>query len=287
MVSAVTSIKELAMGIVAGIASMLPGISGATVCVAFGIYERLIRDMAYLRKWIRKDFAFLMILLIGVLIGTVLVAKVLNILIDDYPAECMMFFGGLILGQVPMIYASAKGDGAKTTSAEWLAFAVGMAVMAVMILVDHFGGMDDVEVGTDAVGCVILFVIGMIVIVSMMLPGLSHSTLLISIGYFAAFTEIVGDLKVTELCIMLLGGLVAVFLFSKLIHLALEDHHGSTMFLILGLTVGSIVAVLAYSVDYVSDPVELAVSAVLFVIGLLFSYRFMKAVDLEDSSEKD
>ncbi len=287
MVSVVNSVKELAVGVVAGIASMLPGISGATVCVAFGVYERLIRDIAYLRKWLTKDIMFLLMLFLGLVIGTILAAKALDFLIDEYPAECMLLFAGLIAGQIPMIYASTGvGRGEKVTVNEWGAFAVGLAVMAVMIVADFLGDSGEVIIDTDAAGCVILFFIGMVVAVSMMLPGLSHSTLLVAMGYFAAFTEIIGDLKIAELAIILIGAVVAVLLFSKILHRALTDHHRVTMFLILGLTVGSIISVLALSAEYLDNTVEILVSAALFVVGLLVSYRFMRNIETDDSSDE-
>jgi putative membrane protein len=281
MGSVVSSVKELLIGIVAGIASMLPGISGATVCVAFGIYERLIRDVANLRTYLRKDFLFIFLLAFGVVLGTVLAAKVLNVLIDDYPAECLLFFAGLIVGQIPMLCVTAGlRDGNRTSVTEWAAFAVGIGIMIAMVAIDFLmDGGNDVVVGTDPVGCVILFLIGMIVVVSMLLPGLSHSTLLVAIGYFAAFTEIVGDLKVVELGIIALGGIVAMLLFSKVLHRALTYHHKVTMFLILGLTIGSVVSVLVFSADYFTSIIHIAACAVLFVIGFFVSYSFMKPVE--------
>lgn len=73
-----TTLKELIVGFIAGITSMLPGVSGATMAVVFGIYERLIRDLAELRVWLKKDFAFLFFVFIAFAAGTFLAAKVLD-----------------------------------------------------------------------------------------------------------------------------------------------------------------------------------------------------------------
>ena len=281
MGTAVTAVREFIVGIVAGIASMLPGISGATVCVAFGVYERLIRDVAHIRTYLLKDIRFILMLAIGAVVGTVLAAKVLNVMIDEYPAECMLLFAGLIVGQIPMLCVTAGlRDGTRASAAEWGAFIIGLAIMVVMVVIDLvMDEGDDVVVGTDLLGCIILFLIGMVVVVSMLLPGLSHSTLLVAIGYFSAFTAIVGDLKVVELGIIALGGIVALLLFSKILHRALTEHHKFTMFLILGLTLGSVLSVLVFSAEYLEDAEHIIASAVTFVIGLFVSYRFMKPMD--------
>lgn len=113
----VSTLKELVVGFVTGITSMMPGVSGATMAVVFGIYERLIRDVALLRVWLRRDLAFLVTIFIGFAAGTVLAAKVLDSFAESYAAELNLFFLGLIAGQMPAIVRDAELGGGNRKSA--------------------------------------------------------------------------------------------------------------------------------------------------------------------------
>ena len=91
MASVLKSARDLIVGTVIGITAMLPGISGATMAVAFGIYERLIRDLAELRTYLIKDIRFILLVAIGLVIGTILCAKVLDDVLVTYPVFALMF----------------------------------------------------------------------------------------------------------------------------------------------------------------------------------------------------
>lgn len=277
MASWANTVKELVVGAVIGIASMLPGISGATMAVVFGIYERLIRDLANLRVWLRKDIKFIVILAVGVVVGTVLAAKALNSVMDSYEYLCMLFFAGLILGQVPAVYAEAGGKSEPLSAWGIIAFVVGLAIMVAVIAVDAtVTGGDGISISRDAVGMLVMVVVGLIVAVSALLPGLSHSTVLMAMGLFGTFTAAVGDLDVFFLAPLAVGAIVGVLGFSKILRSALENHHRSMMLLVLGLTVGSFVSIL-FMVSVPEDTLAIVGSAVAFVVGILisvWSFRF-------------
>ncbi|MBR5999363.1 MAG: DUF368 domain-containing protein, partial [Candidatus Methanomethylophilaceae archaeon] len=82
MANVLKSVRDIIVGTVIGITAMLPGISGATMAVAFGIYERLIRDLADLRTYLVKDLKFIILLAVGLVLGTFLAAKVLEDVLD-------------------------------------------------------------------------------------------------------------------------------------------------------------------------------------------------------------
>jgi len=270
--------KEVFVGAIVGIASMLPGISGATMCVVFGIYERIIRDLAHLREWIIKDISFIFFLFVGLAVGTVLAAKVLDGLMASYPVFCLLLFVGLIVGQLPMLMNEVRTpENDPVTSSNLAAFAVGLAVMAAMIAVDLLGfGGGDREFSQDLLGICVMFLIGIVIAVSMLLPGLSHSTILVVLGLFSAFTSAVSNLNFGLLIPMGLGAVAAVLMFSKILHRALDEHHRSTMFLVIGLTIGSIASVLVTTSGYITDPMQILLGAVAFAAGMVISFLFAR-----------
>ncbi len=272
MANVLKSVRDLIVGTVIGITSMLPGISGATMAVAFGIYERLIRDLADLRTYLVKDFRFIIVLAIGLALGTVLCAKVLDDVLATYPVFALMFFIGLIVGQLIPLYNSVqKENGGNTYSTkDTIAFIIGVGIMLVMILVSTVQG-SDVTVNHDAVGILLMILVGMAVAVSALLPGLSHSTLLLACGLMTAFLDAVSDLDFVLLAPLALGAVAAVLIFSKIIHRALEHHHLTTLLFILGLTTGSIL-VIAYNVSCsVGSVVDIVGGIIAAVLGFAAS----------------
>ncbi len=278
MESPLKAIKDLFVGTIVGITSMLPGISGATMMVAFGIYERFIRDLADLRTYLRKDIRFILLLAIGVVVGTVLCAKVLDGFLSTYPVLALMFFAGLIVGQLIPLFRDVraeKGENDYTTS-NMSAFVAGIAIMAVMIVFDAIGATGEVAVGHDAVGVALMFLIGIVVAVSAMLPGLSHSTILLVFGLMTAFLNAVSNLDVLHLGALAVGAIVAVLVFAKIIHRALEEHHLTTLLFILGLTAGSVAVIFYHAAVNVHSVLDAVGGAVAMVAGFVASYYCSK-----------
>lgn len=276
MGSRVKAVKEVLVGVIIGIASMLPGISGATMCVSFGIYERLVRDVARLRVYLRKDFLFLFLLATGVIIGTVVAAKILSGAMDRYPTESQFFFAGLIAGQIPVVYRMTEPRNGRWTRSNWIALAAGFAIMGSMLALYFLGEGNDVAVGHDAAGMALMFAVGIVVAVAAILPGVSHSTILIVFGLFAVFTNSISDLDFGFLAAMGAGAVAGVLGFSKIIHYALERHHRSASFLIFGLTVGSLAPLIVTSVGNAEGMAHIAAGAVTFVVGLAIGIWFMR-----------
>ena len=278
MESPLKAVKDLFVGAIVGITSMLPGISGATMMVAFGIYERFIRDLTDLRTYLRKDIGFILLLAAGVVIGTVLCAKVLDGFLASYPVLALMFFAGLIIGQLIPLFTDVKAerDESPFTSGNLAAFTAGLAVMAVMIVLDLVGATGEVSVDHDAIGIILMFLIGMVVAVSALLPGLSHSTILLVFGLMTAFLDAVSNLDLLHLGALGFGALAAVLIFSKIIHKALEEHHLTTLLFILGLTVGSVAVIVFNAAGSVGSLVDVAGGAIAAVAGFAVSFFSMR-----------
>ncbi len=286
MESPLKAAKDLVVGTVVGITSMLPGISGATMMVVFGIYERFIRDLADLRTYLRKDIKFILLLAVGVVIGTVLCAKVLNGFLDTYPALALMFFAGLIIGQLFPLFRDVRAERGENnyTPGNIAAFVTAVVIMAVMVVFDAIGATGEVSVGHDAVGILLMVLVGMIVAVSALLPGLSHSTILLVFGLMTAFLNAISNLDVLHLGALALGAVAAVLLFAKIIHRALEDYHLTTLLFILGLTAGSVMVIFYNAAVSMLSLVDVAGGAIAAVLGFAVSFYAMR---LESRTEEE
>jgi len=261
------SLRNVLVGIITGIFMFLPGASGATVTVLFGVYERLIRDVSKLTKYLREDIWFLVTLGIGVAIGVVVCAKGLDFIIDENAIPLMFFFAALILIQLPDIWKQAD-DGEKVTSYNILAIIGGFAVMMVILFVGLQGL--DMEGNT---GIIAMFFAGMIYAVCAISPGISGSTILLALGLFTALVEGIGNFDLGAILPLGVGAVVGVLVFAKVINHFFNKSRKSTYCAIFGLTLGSVVTVTVQAINDMESGTDYLVPCIIAVAaGLLLGY---------------
>ena len=279
---AIEALKNVFVGSIMGIFLAMPGASGATIAVVFGVYERLIRDVSHLTKYLIKDILFLLTVGVGGVIGVLVCAKGLDFLIDNYTAPLMFFFAALIAVQIPDIYKQGD-DGEKMTPVNYAALIVGFAIMIIIMLMGGF--MEQAQEG----GFIVLFIAGIIYALCALLPGISGSTILLAMGLLAPVLDSLSNIHLVDILPLAIGAVISVLLFSKLINRSLKDHRRSTYCFILGLTAGSVVTVFLEAIQY--DLSECMVYCIVAIaIGLavgylihLFSSRFTPSEDVQES----
>ncbi len=273
------ALKDLVVGVLIGIMSMLPGASGGTIAVVFGIYERLIADVADIRRKLLKDLNFIIPVGIGIVIGLLVCAVGIDALLQDWEVPLMFFFAALIVCQVPDIYrlSNDENDG-RPTGSNILAYIVGMIVMVVSLLL---GSVDSniSLVELNAVDIVLLFVLGVVITLSKVVPGLSGAAILLAIGLYTPLMSLIGgtDLsvimdRITAIIPIGIGIIIGAIGLAKIVDHFMQHHRRSTYFCILGLTVGSIITVLVQALQGLDSIIMVMVSFVMIVIGLAFGY---------------
>lgn len=260
----VRAVKDLLVGTLVGIVSMLPGASGATIAVIFGIYERLISDLADIRDKLLHDLRFIIVVGIGIVIGLFICAFGLDALMDEWEVPMMFFFAALIAAQVPDIKALGD-DGGPMTSFNWIALIVGFAVMIAILGISLSGN----GVDRDVDGFLIWVAVGMILAVSKLAPGVSGSTILLALGLFTPFMDAMTGFEMSALIPGGIGLLIGILVFSKIIDHFIRNNRKSTYMVILGLTIGSIVAVSVEALTKLEGTIETVQSVVFIVLGLV------------------
>ena len=174
-------------GIMIGIANIIPGVSGGTMAVSLGIYDRLIGSISGLFREFKKSILFLIPIIIGAGIGIVGFTYAIEYLLDKHTFVTCMAFVGLILGGLPAIFSSMR---AKVSSG-------GVGVFGILAFVIAFaisGGMPLLKESKDALtviavtpgNMVILFILGIVASATMVIPGVSGSMMLMIFGYYYA-----------------------------------------------------------------------------------------------------
>ncbi len=231
-------------GAVIGSANVIPGVSGGTMALIFGIYETLIASLsagfsAFLRL-LRFDLSgtreklreVSWILVSGLAVGAVGVlligGKVVPYLLDTYPQQSRGLFFGLIVGSIAIPWLRMA-----SVTARHVAIAVAAAAIAFFLV-----GLPPRDFGTP--GPLIIFSTAAVAITAMILPGVSGAHLLLVLGMYTPTFRAIDDGDLAYLAIFGLGAGIGLGLFAKVLDWLLSRHHDPTMAALIGLMAGSL-----------------------------------------------
>ena len=273
-------VKKLLQGVAIGVANIIPGVSGGTMMVSMGIYGDVISAVTGVFSHFKQSVKLLLPYMIGMAIGIAGLSFVIGYLFEYYPFWTAMLFIGLIFGGLPMLLPKVSGQ--KVSLVEATLFFLFFALIVAMEFLQQ--GTDRVlTVGVNS--AVTLFFIGALAAATMVIPGVSGSMLLMSLGYY---TPIINDINQFLLALFALnfktmfhcmgilvpfgiGVVSGIFLISKLVEYLLEKHERKTYFAILGLVIASPIAVLSGIGLGNLNLWMLLVGLLLFIIGFLMA----------------
>ena len=234
-----SQIKIIFYGLVIGISNVIPGVSGGTMAVVFGIYEKLIAVVSLDFKAIKEDFGFIVLLGIGIVGGILGFSNVMNYLLLEHSTLTFYSFLGIILGSFPLIIKKAGIK--KIRLSEGVAFVSTFLIMILLTFVQPEGaGQIDISQLTFplAIG---LFAASAISTFTMILPGISGSMVLLAIGmYQGVFGYAIGQFVFPHLLIVVSGMLMGLIFGAKVVKILMEKYYSVTYAAILGLLVGSL-----------------------------------------------
>lgn len=251
-------IKVLIGGIAVGLANIIPGVSGGTMMVVLGLFNRVMDSISGIftkgNKNLKQDIIFLLVLAIGAIIGLVVFANVLEILFASYPTQTLFCFVGMVAFSIP----SLKKKEMKNDKFEIIPFIIGCFII---FSISYFAPAQTnlvIEEFPDISLFYILLMIclGLISGGAMFIPGVSGSMILLIIGKYYLFKSLVANLTSFELHIVIplifmgLGILAGIVISSKVTGHFLKTNHSKTMNFILGLVVASSIVLIPFDVAY-------------------------------------
>jgi putative membrane protein len=238
------NVSNFIKGLAMGAANVIPGVSGGTVALVTGIYERLINalkscDLGALKLLFARDFkgvwkhvdgAFLSAILGGVAVSIISLAKVLEYLLDNFEVLTMAFFFGLIAVSVISVGRTVK----QWDASSLLSIVIGTALAVSVAFLAPAG--ENANAGY-------LFLCGVVAICSMILPGLSGSFVLIIMGNYALVLGAIGRFDMAVLLPMALGCGLGLLAFAHLLGWVYSKFHDQTVALMTGFIIGSLAIV--------------------------------------------
>ncbi len=237
-------IKIFLRGVLMGASDIMPGISGGTIALITGIYDKLITSISNIKLMFLKplikgdiegfkrqlfeeiDFEFFIPLGLGIAIAMILMASIINFLLGNYAAFTYSFFGGLILSSIYILYKQLDAFNIRAISVT--------VIFAVLAYI--FVGLNPMQA---AHSLPILFVSGFVAICAMLLPGISGSSLLLLLGQYEYMINVLHRISIIEIIVFLLGAVIGFMAMSRIIKYMLEHHKQLTVATLIGIMLGS------------------------------------------------
>ncbi len=238
------NLKLIIKGGIFGIANIIPGVSGGTMAVVLGIYERMIEAIGNFitNKLKRKSYLlFLLKIIIGAGISIIVFSWIMDYLLNNYRIYTYLFFIGLIAGSIPAIYKTHPHM--QFTIPAGITFICGAGLIMFLALafpdVTKSGALPEV-ITLDLLKVFKLFIAGILSGGSMIVPGVSGSFILVLLGQYHYVIKSVKEFDVFPLIFLGAGIVLGIWAFAKLIDLLLKKYPKETMYFILGLVIASL-----------------------------------------------
>lgn len=266
-----------------GIADVVPGVSGGTIALITGIYQRLINAIAAAdasalkllmrgqvkKAWQHIDGWFLVAVFGGILSAIFLFASLIKKLLFAYPVLTWSFFLGLIVASALFLLLANKSK----HLSHWLLLLLG-------VLLGYF--LSSKSLGTLPEGSLGIFIAGCIAICAMILPGISGSLILILLGKYETVLNAVHEREWSTLIVFALGCLLGLMVFSRLLKWLLAHYHKATIYTLAGLMLGTLFKVWPWKIAELNvlplnhPQPELLMSIVLMLLATVFVWVLFK-----------
>jgi len=228
-------------GLAMGFADAIPGVSGGTIALISGIYEKLInsirafdfkalqlvRKLQFRKLWDHVNGSFLAFLVCGIAVSLITLSHFVTYLLSEYPIQIWSFFFGLILISSVLVLRGITKWKVRTASS----FIIG-------VIAAYY-----ITVATPAetpTALWFIFISGVIAICAMILPGISGAFLLLILGKYEYVYLALRDMKLAIIAVFALGAVSGLLSFSRVISWLLKNYHNATIALLSGFMVGSL-----------------------------------------------
>ena len=283
-------IRLFIIGICIGMANVIPGVSGGTLAVVFGIYDRFINAITYNLKKLWANKRFVVPLLSGMALGVLLFSKLITVLYENFPVQTNFFFTGLIIGSLPMIFASSvkKAEGENHSIGKLIGiFICVIAGLSALLFFSYLeGAVDgttpDMSTALPELSAKLafrIFIAGYIGAIAMVIPGISGSLLMLILGVYTIVMKSIPTLFVPEeffhaLFLLLpngIGVLLGLLCGAKLVAWLLKKAPNHTYAVILGLLLGSAINLFP-GFNSIQNAGQAAACVICVIIGAAMSY---------------
>lgn len=236
-------------GIILGMGFIIPGVSGGTILVIFGIYEKLLSDLLklHITPYISMGF--------GALFGIMSGSFIISYLFDFYESPTSAFILGCLLMSVPFMLKRTKGF----SKVNIILLILGAVISFTLKVLPTMITSESLSFGQ-------LFIAGFIASGTMMIPGVSGSAVLIILGMYEDMLNVIKGVQLNYLIVFVIGAVVGVIVLAKIFKTLFQKYQSQVLFLFSGLIIGSSRLLFPSDID--------VFSIITFIVGLVIVYRW-------------
>ena len=276
----------MAKGGAIGLAMIIPGVSGGTLAVLLGVYDKIIDSVGNLFKKFKESVLFLLPILLGAILAFAALYYPLKYALLYAPFPTILLFSGLMLGSIPDLVKKSEKNGFKKLDT------IGIVLACFLVVgICFIPNLGEVNLSSDMQvwQYFLLLFIGMIASCALVVPGVSGSMLLLIFGYYQPLLATISAMKtsfghsVLVLATFAVGLIVGFFTIAKLMQFLLKRFRRVTYWCIVGFVIGSIPAVIITFFHEYGDnlatylaPWQIAVGVVCFVLGAVATFFFTR-----------
>ena len=292
-------IRTLFIGLVVGMANVIPGVSGSTMAVVFNIYGKFVNAITLNIKKLISNRRFVVPLVCGMAGGVLLFSKLITLLYEHFPVQTNYFFTGLIIGSLPMLFLfmtkTEKGVNFPIEKTVSVVICATLGLAALLIFSSLEGTVD----ASSTISAVLpewtfplalkIFVAGILGAVAMIIPGISGSLLMLIMGVYPIVMKSIPSLfspgTFFHALILLLpngaGVLFGLLCGAWLVKTLLKSVPNHTYAVIFGLLAGSAVHLCPGISEIRGFPMALG-SVLSLLIGAIMAYFSSRLSPKED-----
>ena len=229
--------KILIKGLVIGSTMTLPGVSGGSMAMVLGIYDRLLKHVSEITKYPKESLTFLLWFAAGAGSGAFLFSRGISWLLTTRAEGILCFFFlGAVSGGIPMILKSASVS--RIPGREMICILTGILTALLIALIPQ--GI--FAPGTENTPMHLLFQLagGFIIAVALVLPGISASQMLYMLGIYESTLKAISSLDILALLPLAVGGILGTYLTARILEQLIKKHREDTFLMILGFMLASL-----------------------------------------------
>ncbi len=250
-------------GILIGIGAVAPGVSGGSLAVILGIYEKITDFISNFFGSFRKNFMFFLPIGLGGIVGVLGFSKIIEYLFKNYNLQVKYLFIGLIAGTLPSVFNQANKKGFKKIYI--LPFILSLIFTMSFSILDNLAQNSFMQASPSFLS---LIGYGTILGFGTIIPGISASIILIFLGAYETIISSISNINIAILIPVGIGFVLSIILFAKLINFLFKKAYGYTYYAILGFVIGSLSQIFpGFKFNF-----EHLISLLILVIGLFLTY---------------
>jgi putative membrane protein len=280
------NLKHILVGMAIGTAAIIPGISGGTIAVLLKVYDKIIASINTLFSNFKHSILFLIPMILGLGLSVISLTIPVMFAFDNFPLPIVSLFAGLIIGGT---FSLRKEIPKKFNIKHILILSMSFIVASLLGLFSIIGNLDGTKILEEVSisSGLIMIVVGFLGVSAFIVPGVSGSMLMLSIGFYIPILNLIRQLmgfdfawpQLFSFTSLAIGALLGLVFISKLMGYLMK-HHRSLFFIgILGFVLGSIIS-LYVNYEIINFYAEVTISTILLSIAsLVFGYFISRKLE--------